>query len=97
MWRELDAIRVKGRGEPVRIYEPIAASGSETPADLAKVKSYTEGLVRWRARNFAAAVEAFARVADSDPPSALFLGRAQELLRTPPGADWEPVNTLEGK
>ena len=97
VWRELDAIRVKGRGEPVRIYEPIAASGSETPADLAKVKSYTEGLVRWRARNFAAAVEAFARVADSDPPSALFLGRAQELLRTPPGADWEPVNTLEGK
>lgn len=96
-WRELDAIRVKGRGEPVKIYEPVTISGQETPADVTKLKAYAEGLARWRARDFAAAADAFARVAGDDPPSALFLQRAREHVATPPGADWEPVNTLEGK
>lgn len=97
VWRELDAIRVKGRGEPVKIYEPIAARGAETPADTAKVTAYAEGLKRWRSRQFAAAAEAFGRIADGDPPAALFLERVQELAKNPPGADWEPINTLEGK
>ena len=33
----------------------------------------------------------------TDPPSALFLKRAQEFVRERPGPDWEPVNALEGK
>jgi adenylate cyclase len=97
VWRELDAIRVKGRGEPVKIYEPVAVSGQETSADLARIKAYAEGLARWRERKFSEAAAAFARAADSDPPSAEFLERAQELATNPPDADWEPVNTLEDK
>jgi adenylate cyclase len=42
-------------------------------------------------------MEAFARVAADDPPSSLFLERAKKLTYKPPGPDWEPVNTLEGK
>jgi class 3 adenylate cyclase len=97
VWRELDTIRVKGRATAVRIYEPLAAADAVTPEQLSRGKAYAEGLARFRARDFTGAAEHFARVADADPPSALFLARVRELARRPPGPDWEPVNALEEK
>jgi adenylate cyclase len=97
VWRELDAIRVKGRSQPVRIYDPLAERGHETPEQTARAAVYAEGLASWRARDFAGAARCFARTADADPPAALFLQRTQKLAERPPGPDWEPVFTLEGK
>jgi len=96
-WRELDSIQVKGRAQPINIYEPLAKAGEETPEQRAHAAAYAEGLGFWRKRDFLAAVKAFDVVAMTDPPSALFLKRAQEFVREPPGPDWEPVNALEGK
>ena len=97
VWRELDTICVKGRVSAIRIYEPLAAEGELTPEQLSCSKSYAEGLTRFRVRDFAGAAEHFVRSADADPPSALFLARARELARRPPGPEWEPVNALEEK
>ncbi len=97
VWRELDAIRVKGRNQPVRIYEPLARAGEESAALAAAAAAYAEGLASWRAREFSAAAAAFARCADSDPPAALFRKRAQILADHPPDPEWEPINTLEEK
>ena len=96
-WRELDSIQVKGRAQPINIYEPLAEAGRETPEQKVHAAAYAEGLGLWRARNFAGAAEAFARVAATDPPSALFQKRAQEFAQEPPDTDWQPVNALEGK
>ena len=96
-WRELDAIRVRGRLRPLKIFEPLAETGRETAEQSARGASYAEGLARWRARDFVGAAELFAKIAEADPPSALFLQRARTLALQPPGPDWEPVNTLEGK
>ena len=96
-WRELDAIRVKGRLHPVRIYDPLAETGQETPEQSAHAAIYAEGLARWRARDFGAAAERFARIAAVDPPAALFAARAKKLVVHAPGEDWEPICTLEGK
>jgi class 3 adenylate cyclase/CHASE2 domain-containing sensor protein len=96
-WRELDAIRVKGRAQPVKIYEPLAEDGQHSPEQAAHAAAYAQGLARWRARDFAGAAQCFAPGAGADPPSALFLQRAKILAEHPPGPDWEPVNTLEGK
>jgi adenylate cyclase len=96
-WRELDAIRVKGRTRPVKIYDPLAERGRESPEQAGRAAIYAEGLTRWRARDFAGAVRCFTRTADADPPAARFLLRAQQLAAHPPGSDWEPVFTLEGK
>jgi class 3 adenylate cyclase len=96
-WRELDAIRVKGRTQAVRIFEPLGIAG-EVPAELlSRAQAYEEGLKRFRARDFAGAAEQFAIAAGDDPPSALFLARARELAQRPPGPDWEPVNAQEAK
>jgi adenylate cyclase len=96
-WRELDATRVKGRASPVKIFELVAVAGEETPEQREAAGSYAEGLANWRARKFEAAAESFRRAAGADKPSALFLERANVLASSPPGPDWEPVNTLEGK
>ncbi|HLN11478.1 MAG TPA: adenylate/guanylate cyclase domain-containing protein [Xanthobacteraceae bacterium] len=96
-WRELDAIRVKGRINPVRIYEPLAEAGQQIPEQSARVAIYAEALARWRARDFAGAAHQFKRIAAIDRPSALFAARASELAIHPPAAGWEPITTLEGK
>jgi adenylate cyclase len=96
-WREIDAIRVKGRSQPVRIYEPLAESGQETPEQAAQARRYVEGLAAWRRRDFAAAFACFDSIAAVDPPAELFLARARAMVASPPGPDWEPICVLEGK
>ena len=97
VWRELDTIRVLGRHDPVKIYDLLAESGHQTAEQSARAKIYAEGLARWRARDFTGAAETFARIADADPPSALFMKRARALASQPPTQDWEPIFSLEGK
>jgi adenylate cyclase len=97
VWRELDAIRVKGRMQPVRIFEPLGASGEVAAELLARSEAYAKGLACYRARDFGAAVQHFAPGAEDDSTSALFLQRAQLLMQNPPCADWEPVSTQEQK
>ena len=97
VWRELDAIRVKGRTEAVRVFEPLGLAGEVAADVLRRAHAYGEGLTRYRARDFAAAAEQFARVAAEDPPSALLLARVRQLAREPPGPQWEPVTAQEEK
>jgi len=95
-WRELDWIRVKGRDQPVRIYEALA-EGEPSADQRAHAAIYAAGLERWRAGDFEAAADRFRESASSDPAAAKFLVRALELAAKPPGAGWEPVNTLGDK
>jgi adenylate cyclase len=99
VWREIDAVRVQGRANPVRIYEPLSEKddGKDTDSQPRVASIYAEGLARWRSRDFQGAAACFAQIAADDPPAALFLARARELAQRPPGDDWEAVATLEGK
>lgn len=96
-WRELDAIRVLGRGEAIKVFEPLANKGAESAEQTKVATAYAEGLACWRAREFAKAAEAFDGVAKIDPASAQFAKRAKALAANPPSPEWAPVNTLEGK
>jgi adenylate cyclase len=96
-WREIDTIRVKGRAQPVRVFEPLAEAGQQSTEQTALAEAYLQGLACWRARDFAGATRSFALAGTTDPASALFLERAKALSECPPGEDWEPINTLEGK
>jgi adenylate cyclase len=96
-WRELDAIRVMGRGEAIKVFEPLADKGAESGKQTKVAAAYAEGLACWRAREFARAAEMFERTAEIDAASALFAKRARALAATPPPSDWTAVNVLEGK
>jgi class 3 adenylate cyclase/CHASE2 domain-containing sensor protein len=95
VWREIDAIQVKGRDGTVKVFEPLAAVGATTPEQDTRAAAYAEGLRRFRARDFAGAASHFARA--GDPPSMMFHARAEALARHPPGPDWQPVNVLDEK
>jgi len=97
VWRELDAVRVKGREQPIKIYEPLAESGQQTSAQSLHTAAYSDGLARWRIGDFSGAIKCFEHFADVDPPSARFMARVREAAEHPSGPDWKPVYTLEGK
>ena len=96
-WRELDAIRVKGRIQALKIYELLARAADLTPERSVPIANYAEGLAHWRARGFDRAAAAFDRSAGVDRPAALFRDRARQLAETPPGDDWDPIRTLQEK
>jgi adenylate cyclase/guanylate cyclase len=96
-WRELDAIRVKGRIQALKIYELLARAADLTPERSVPIENYAEGLAHWRAREFDRAAAAFDRSAGVDRPAALFRDRARQLAETPPGDDWDPIRTLQEK
>lgn len=96
VWRELDWIRVKGRDQPVRIYEALA-EGDPSAEQRAHAATYAAGLDRWRAGDFEAAIVHFRQSAANDPVAAKFLARALEVAAKPPAPGWEPINTLGDK
>ena len=96
-WRELDAIRVKGRTQALKIYQLLAPSDGLTAAQQTLIANYADGLAQWRAREFGRAAACFARSAEVDRPAALFAARARELAENPPPADWDPIRTLQEK
>jgi len=93
MWREIDSVRVKGRDQPVCLYEPV------DPADArlrdASLKAYAAGLDSWRAGAFAEAAERFA--AADDGAGKLFALRARQKAQELPLPEWDGVTTLEEK
>ncbi|WP_108516822.1 adenylate/guanylate cyclase domain-containing protein [Bradyrhizobium algeriense] len=96
-WRELDAIRVKGRTQALKIYELLALSAGLTSSQAVLITDYADGLAQWRAREFERAAQYFGRSADIDRPASLFAARARELAQNPPGEDWDPIRTLQEK
>ncbi len=96
-WRELDTIRVKGRDQALKIYDLLARSGQLADTQRAPIADYARGLAHWRAGEFDQAERCFGRSAGTDGPAAIFRERARELRDQPPGAEWEPIRTLQEK
>ncbi|MBX9647554.1 MAG: adenylate/guanylate cyclase domain-containing protein [Xanthobacteraceae bacterium] len=96
-WRELDTVRVKGRDQALKIYELMALSGQRADTQRVPIADYAKGLAHWRAGEFDQAERYFGRSAEADRPAAIFRERARELCAQPPGAEWEPIRTLQEK
>ena len=93
-YRFLDLVAVKGRGEPVRVYELLGRAGSTPPERRQILTRYERGVALYRSRRWAEATALFedlAAVAPDDGPVALYRRRARELLEQPPGSDWDGV------
>lgn len=95
--RFLDVIEVKGKTEPVGIYELLGTS-LEPHAQL--VATWDQAMALYRARDFARAEEAFRAVLElalTDGPAAVYVQRCQELRESPPAADWDGVFVMTHK
>jgi adenylate cyclase len=94
-FREVDRVRVAGRAQPVGLFEPLAPKGAVEPQRRAALEGFSTALKEWRAGNFTAAAEAFARIAPADAVAAKFAERARAMKAPPPG--WDGVTELTEK
>jgi len=98
--RELDWIRVKGKAQPVAIYELMGAAGEMSELRRTLVARFAEGLALYRAMRWNEAAEVFrgALVVDGmDAPSKIFLNRCTHYRDHPPPADWDGVYVMTTK
>ena len=98
--RELDLLRVKGKQEPIRVYELMAVTGKLPPEKERTRAAYQEGLALYRDMDFVAAEQAFTRALESDPedgPSLTYMERCRTYRDYPPPSDWDRVFTMTTK
>jgi len=96
--RELDSVRVKGKLKPVKIYQPLDddINSEEKEAYLL----FNEGINLYRNRDFQKALNIFKNtysLLKNDVPSSLYIDRCNELIKNPPGDNWDGVYIAKTK
>jgi adenylate cyclase len=100
VYRELDLVRVKGKNEPVAIFEPVGKAGEVPAAVLAEIGDWEEALALVRAQRWEVAGVRIRALQASHPQRALYalyLHRIEHYRAEPPGADWGGVTTFDTK
>ncbi len=98
-FRELDRVRVKGKLEPVAIFEPLGPREGLAEAQQLATARFAEVLAHYRARAWDAAETILTELAarDRQPLFALYLERIRHFRTDPPPPGWDGVFTFETK
>lgn len=94
VFRELDRVRVKGKDQPVAIYEPIGPENEVSPAMLEELKRFNEALKLYRAMSWDAAERQLMELQKDFPDKYLYnlyLERIRYFRSEPPEEDWDGV------
>ncbi|MBI2816158.1 MAG: adenylate/guanylate cyclase domain-containing protein [Acidobacteria bacterium] len=97
--RELDLIRVKGKQQPVAIYE-LLGEASEQARYQELLRDFTEGLTAYKAGEWETAYDIFRTLATkypSDGPTQLLYKRSKTFLEQAPVGVWDGVYTMTTK
>jgi adenylate cyclase len=97
--RELDSVRVKGKQEPVTIYE-LMGSGAIEPQTNMLLKTFDEGLAAYKNQQWDQAIALFheaLRLNSRDEPSKIYLQRCEEYQQNPPLVNWDGVFVMKTK
>ena len=99
--RKLDRIIVKGKTQPVAVYEIMEYHTEDSYPSLSDALGiFRDAMKKYRQREFAVAAELFGRVLAVNPAdraAALYVERCAQLGAHPPPADWDGVWRLESK
>ncbi len=100
VFRELDRVRVKGKDEPVAIYEPLGLVGSVPQALLDELKLWQQALRCYRAQEWDQAelqLMNLVRLNGDCRLYQLYGERVAHLRQQAPGDGWDGVTTFETK
>jgi adenylate cyclase len=103
VFRELDLIRVKGKLQPVTIYELVGTRERLELADSdwgARLDLFAQGRERYRERRWDEARAVFQALLDrwpEDGPARVFAARCQDYLSQGPEAGWDGVYVMTHK
>lgn len=97
--RELDRVRVKGKAEPVGIYEPLGRAGDLASPENADLETWRIVLHAYRSQDWDKAESLLAELARKQPHYLydLYAKRIHHHRQNPPGSDWDGVTTFETK
>jgi adenylate cyclase len=99
-FREVDLVRVKGRKEPVSIYEPLGPKEALDPALRQDLARHRGAMKLYRQQMWDQAEVEFFNLTRSGRPHPiyeLFLKRIAYLRQNPPGAGWDGAFTFTTK
>jgi adenylate cyclase len=109
VFRPLDRIVVKGRSEPVSIFEIVGLNEHVVDRTHECIACYSDGLARYQAMDWDGAEQYFQRSALLEPvhpgghpgketnPSQIMIARCKDLRAHPPGANWDGVYVMKSK
>ncbi|HAU39527.1 TPA: hypothetical protein DCW56_01165 [Candidatus Peregrinibacteria bacterium] len=97
--RRVDLIRVKGKSEPMEIFELLAEKGKLPPATLTLLAEFNKAVDLYRAGSFAESkslLEKLLKEVGHDGPTETYITRINDLLKNPP-KEWTGVWTFTEK
>lgn len=100
VFRELDRIRVKGRYEPVTIFEPICEKSQANPDLLKDIDAFHQVLRHYRSQNWDLAELQLLQLQQNNPDCMLYqvyLERVSQLRQEHLPADWGGVHDFDSK
>ena len=100
VFRELDRVKVKGKDEPVEIFEPIGIAGQVEQKVLDEVELWHKALKAYRAQNWDEAEKDLLNVQRMVPECKLYrlyLERVNQCRIDSPGPDWDGVTAFKTK
>ncbi len=100
VFRELDRVKVKGKDEPVDIFEPIGMEGQVDKKVLDGLKLWHKALRAYRAQRWDEAemdLLNLQRVAPESKLYGLYFERIKQCRDDPPGPDWDGVTAFKTK
>jgi len=99
--RPADLLRVKGKTEPVAIFEVLDHHDNVSfPHLLESQKLFNEGYATYHKADFSGARELFQQcydLNDKDRLVALYIDRCDHFIESPPGDDWDGVWVMTSK
>jgi adenylate cyclase len=109
VFRFLDRMVVKGRSQPVSVYEIVGLSKDVTTRTLDCLRSFDLGMQEYFAKNWDMAMAAFRQSAVLElnrpgetpgaetNPSLVMLARCEQMIQRPPEADWNGIYMMKEK
>ena len=100
MEHELDKVGVKGRDEPVTIFEPIGLQDEVSKSRMDELKLWAQFLRLYRACDWDSAELQLLNLQRAEPSNRLyqaFADRIAEFRRQPPAAPWDGAYRFEAK
>ncbi|MGV8056456.1 MAG: GAF domain-containing protein [Smithellaceae bacterium] len=99
--RKIDHVVVKGKTEPVSIYEVLDYHTAETfPNLMDTINNFSHGLACYQKGQWDKAIEAFRSALlqnSTDEPSRMYIDRCEHMKKHPPAAEWDGIWVMTSK
>jgi adenylate cyclase len=98
--REVDWVRVKGKAQPVKIYELIGEHKVPNQHVADMLEWFQKGYALYHKKSWSESLTCFSKALDINPKdevSKVYVERCQDYLTTPPPADWDGVFVMKTK